>query len=87
MKNLNIRSATIAALKQNDLEMIGSDLAVSAHVISDLVSRPDKIADKTYLADYEKYTLDGVLLATFESKDCKARDDTTYKFFFTGDIL
>jgi len=87
MKNLNIRSTTMAALKQNDLEMIGNDLSVSAHIITDLVSRPEDFADETYLKNFEEFTHDGVSLTRFESKDCETNDGTIYKFFFKGDIL
>jgi len=34
MKNLNIRTRTLTTLKANDLEMTGSDLSVSAHILT-----------------------------------------------------
>jgi hypothetical protein len=38
MKNYSILSQTMAELKQTELEMIGSDVSVSARFISDIVS-------------------------------------------------
>ena len=42
MKNLNLRTRTLATLKENDLEMTGNDLAVSARFLSELVSEREK---------------------------------------------
>ena len=53
MKNLTLRSQTLAQLLTNDLEMVGSDLSETAHILSDLVSRPTDLADPDYLRNYE----------------------------------
>lgn len=76
MKNLSIRSATMAALKQNDLEMIGSDLSSSAHIISDLVSPASGAVNEAFMtkANIENLTHDGPSLARVESKECLTSD-------------
>ena len=85
MKNLAIPTATMAVLKQNDLEMIGNDLSASARYISDLVSNPEIYLNKAFLKKTNIY--DGFWLAQLETDDCTTKDNTVYKFFFTGDIL
>ena len=43
MKNFNLRTRTLATLKENDLEMTGNDLSVSAQFLSALESNRDGI--------------------------------------------
>ena len=45
MKNLTMRSETLAIIKMNEIEDIGRDLSTSASMLSDLVSFPDRFAD------------------------------------------
>ena len=85
MKNLAIPTATMAVLKQNDLEMIGNDLSASARYISDLVSDPEIYLNEIFLSKTNIY--DGVKFARYETNDCTKKNNTRYKFFFTGDIL
>ena len=60
MKNLSIHSQNIADLKENDLEMIGNDLTVSARQISDLLSRPTKVASQEYIKKRDAYVTEAV---------------------------
>ena len=80
----------MAALKTNDLEMIGSDLSASAHVISDLVSPVTGIMDQAYLAkaNVEELTHEGPWLANQVSADCRHPvSNSVYKFKFSGQII
>lgn len=54
IKKEQIRSRTIAELKQYDFQLVVSDLWASAKTISDLVSNPnpeDGLRDDTYLTE------------------------------------
>ena len=84
MKNLAIPAATMAGLKQNDVEMIGNDLSVSARFISDLVSKPEIYKNETYLK--KTHIIDGVSLARLQTNKCEVKDNV-YEFLFTGDII
>lgn len=48
MKNLSLRTKMLASLKANDLEMTGTNLAVSARTISELVSQRKVYEDSAY---------------------------------------
>ena len=58
MKNLNIFSKTLVDIKENDLEMIGNDLSVSAKFLSNLASHEDQIADPAYTAIHKSKIVD-----------------------------
>ena len=85
MKNLTLRSQTLAQLLTNDLEMVGSDLSETAHILSDLVSRPTDLADPDYLRDYEQFVYEGPAFGACGSYPCYI-DGAIYKLDFDGDI-
>ena len=85
MKNLTLRSQTLAQLLTNDLEMVGSDLSETAHILSDLVSRPTDLADPDYLRNYEQFVYEGPAFATCGSYPCEI-DGATYVLDFDGEI-
>ena len=86
MKNLTIRSKTLAQLLANDLEMIGSDLSVSAHILSDLVSRPSSIADVYYKRNFDSFVKEGAALSDCKNDPCSV-DGREYVVSFNGKIL
>lgn len=86
MKNLNLRTKTLTSLKMNDFEMTGNDLSVSAHILSELVSRRDEIEDEDYNSDYAKYIEDGYRLSQCQSTYCPTINGISFKFDYKGHI-
>ena len=87
MKNVYIRSTTMAQLKQNDLEMMSSDLSVTANLISHLISYPDIVADPNFKSSYQERVIDGPAMSLCKSKPCtNGIDDFEYVFYFNGEI-
>ena len=41
VKNLDIQSRTLASIKQNEWEIVGNDLSVTAGILTDLISDPE----------------------------------------------
>ena len=71
MKNLVIRTETLAVIKTNEIEDIGMDLSSSAHILSDLVSYPEELVDQNYpLNSYKKYSHNGPKLSEYSAKQC-----------------
>ena len=85
MKNLNLRTRTLTALKANDFEMTGNDLSVSARILSELVSNRERIEETDY--DYQSYITDGNRLAQCESTYCPQKGGSSFKFDFKGNIF
>ena len=71
MKNLQIYSKSIKYIKENDLEMIGNDLVVSAKQISDIISRPLTVTDPDYELVKDNYISEAYAKAGCKSKECK----------------
>ena len=87
MKNLFIRSQTLAMIKANDLEMTGSDLTASASVISELLSNPDQFANESYRNDYWTDVVDASELSQCESTFCYPVDGVQFEFDFQGSVF
>ena len=86
MKNLTIRSRTLASFLTNDLEMIGSDLSVSAQILSDLVSKPSSIADVSYKNNFNQFVHEGATLSDCKIDPCRVMG-SEYVVGFTGELL
>ena len=87
MKNLMIRTETLAVIKMNEIEDIGTDLSTSAHVLSDLVSYPNTLADEAYLLNsYKHFTHNGPELSGYGTKQCQAPDEIRFDIGFSGDL-
>ena len=76
----------MANFKENDLEMVGSDLSVSAHFLADQVSRPSQVVNEAYIAQKDTYLSDSVEKAKCKSKVCTTPDATRYQFFFNDNV-
>ena len=68
--------------------MIGSDLSVSAQILSDLVSRPSSHASAYYRYTFQPFVHEGAALADCENDPCEVDEDgSKYVVSFTGDIF
>lgn len=63
MKNLLIRSQTLAQIKANALDAMGDDLTVSSVLMSDLVTDPDEFLSEDYPTDPKSFVVDGSTLS------------------------
>ena len=82
-----IRTETLAVIKMNEIEDIGTDLSTSAHVLSDLVSYPDTLADQAYLLNtYKHLTHNGPELSGYGTEQCEAPDGTPFDIGFSGAV-
>ena len=66
--------------------MFGNDLIISADFISDLLSRPDEIADEAYTAQVDQIVYESFDIADTDVDECEAPDGVTYQFYFDGGI-
>lgn len=87
MKNLFIRSQTLAMIKANDLEMTGSDLTASASMLSELLSDPDRFANEYYTNDYWTGVVDASELSQCESTYCPDINNVKLHFDFMGNVF
>ena len=89
MKNLIIRTETMAVIKMNEIEDIGADIAEVAHILSDMVSYPDTLSDKQFLRQAHKTNLhNGPELAAKGTKQCDVLGDgTVYDIYFNGQVV
>ena len=88
MKNLIIRTETLAQIKMNEIEEIGTDLSQAAHLVSDLVSYPDTHGDDRYFERVSKTNLhSGPELSSRKTTQCvnpSDPDDVEFDIHFTG---
>ena len=91
MKNLIIRTETLAQIKMNEIEEIGTDLSQAAHLVSDLVSYPDTRGNDAYFDRVSKTNLhNGPELSSRKTTQCvnpDDRDGVFYDIYFTGKIF
>ena len=57
VKNLDIMSSTLAAIKMNEWENFGQVMTLNAQILSNLISNPDKYLDTTFLNNYQQFTV------------------------------
>lgn len=86
IKNLEILSSSLAALKQNEWEMFGSELSTSARILSDLVSDPEKFLEPAYMASSENYIESLSDLAECVSDECEV-DGHVYKVYYKDSVM
>ena len=91
MKNLIIRTETLAQIKMNEIEEIGTDLSQTAHLISDLVSYPDTCGNDAVFDRVSKTNLhNGPDLSSSKTTQCVNPDDpgeVIFDIYFTGKIF
>ena len=91
MKNLIIRTETLAQIKMNEIEEIGTDLSQAAHLVSDLVSYPDTRANERYFEQVSETNLhNGPDLSSRKTTECINPEDPNEVFFdiyFSGKVF
>ena len=87
MKNLYIRSQTLAMIKVNDIEMTSSDLTASAAMLSDMLSDPDQLVNQAYAENYEANVVDAYELSQCESTFCYPIDGVQFRFNFQNNVF
>ena len=78
MMNLKLRSKTLATIKTNELEDIGTDLSTSARILTDLISDPERFVDEDFLAVYATYLREGPATAQCKTNKCETPDKKRY---------
>ena len=76
VKNLDIMSSTLAAIKMNEWENFGQVMTLNAQILSNLISYPDEYLDTTFLNNYEQYTVAITDMAQCISDPCEHEGHT-----------
>ena len=87
MMNLTLRSKTLATIKTNEIEDIGTDLSTSARILSDLISYPEDFAQEDFIAAYADYLREGPAIAKCKTQGCEVPDGKrVYDIDYQGNI-
>ena len=87
MMNLTLRSKTLATIKTNEIEDIGTDLATSARILTDLISYPENFADEDFIGAYADYLREGPATAECKTVGCEVPDGKrVYDIDYKGNI-